>query len=1313
MSLRWRWRPLVRAMTPWRHHLRRARFAATALIAAALIGAAVFVGLVQVLLPLATQHPAFIARELSARLHRPVKFAAIHSEWQPSGPLLTVRDLTVGPAKPGGQSITLPHAALKFDFSAWLRPARRWITLRVSGLELRVERSPSGWVVVGFANAADATHASLQSLPVDLDLRDLRVDVIDSHAHHAWQLVSPRLRVVNVGDSIRFGGRIQRLGTRQAVTVSGRVNTAARDYDLYVTTSGFDLAEASRSVDLHGYAIRSGQADLDAWGSWRGGKLQSVAATYTVRDLVASGPHGRGIAAPLLSGVVQAKRATDGWDVAWRGPGKARADIDEAGGVVANLSGHAGAWRVTAAAHAVDATPWLALLAMLPQAPPAAVAWVTHAQPHVRLDAAALVWQQGGDFHANARISGLRAAATGAIPGLALATGTLRADNHAVSLELPAQAATVALTDVFRKPFVFKRLSGTLAAWREADAWQIAATGLQFDTGTLAGRGHAQLTWFGHGRAPFLSAYAAVDHANATDASLFWPYRSMPPSLVSWLDHAFVGGTVTNGRVVVRGDLADWPFLDHKGRFEAIGTVSGATFHFADGWPNATALDADVDFIDNSMGIVATAARVRGASVTHAVATIPDLAHGVLGLDITGNGSGAELLDFVRHSPIGADGATALAGLTVGGSGKFGVRLSIPLDKAEDFTLGGKVDLAKADVTNPQWNLSLKNLNGTLALQGRGFNGKALAASFRGAPAKVSIAVGAGNVANPADVVEASLATKVSAQTLTTGYPDLAGLVAHASGVAPFQVGVTVTSGTGSAPAVPKLEVQSNLTGIALDLPAPLNKPADAVWPLDVSLPLPPDGAALTVSLGDVLRVRGRLADPARHTPTALAVNFGATLPTRVPAQGLVVGGHAATLDVSGWVSQAMLGSSGGGFPQLSTADVDTDAASVFGTQLGALQLGFKAEAGADAITLDGPAVAGTLSVPTENLMARGITADFKYLHWPEAPEPKHPGPPTPPPSTSPVAPMDIPPLHVTVGDLQLGASQLGATLFESAPTLAGMHIAKFNSKGADFSTRSSGDWNGNRAFSQSHMQIAIDSHDLGKTLTAFGFGGLLAGGKNAVVQIDGTWPGAPSGFSLAWMDGTLAIKADDGRILAVKPGLGRMLGLLSLRELPSRLTLHFGDVFGSGFGFDHAAANFTLKDGSAFTQDLAIEAPAAQIHMRGRTGFRAKDYDLTVNVTPHIGGTLPVVGAVIGGPVGAAAGLVVQGILGKGINHAAGSIYRVTGSWDKPKIESVAAAPASAASVPAPASTAAPAAAGSTGPVASAPAPAVGGSSD
>ncbi len=1273
-------------MTPWRHQLRRARFAATVSVAVVLIGAAVAMGLVQVLLPLATQHPGFIARQLSARLQRPVSFAAVSSQWQPSGPLLMVRDLTLGPMQPGGKSVTLPHAALKFDFGAWLRPSRRWITLRLKGLELRVEHGASGWLVAGFGTSASESHVSLQSLPVDLDLRDLRVDVIDDARHRSWRVYAPHLRVVNVGNAIRFGGSMRRLGTQQAVTVSGRVDAAMRDYDLYVATRGFNVAEAAHDVNLHGYAVRSGVGDFQLWGHWRAGKLQSAALRYAMRDLAASDPAGHSVAVVTLGGVVRATRVTGGWNVAWRGPARSKANIDQAGGAVAQVRGHPGAWSVTAAARAVDATSWLSLLALAPRAPKAAAEWMAHAQPHVRIDAAALAWQEGGRFSADVQFSDLRADASGAIPGLALAQGTVRADNGAVSLELPDQRTVVGLTHMFRKPFVFQHLGGTLVAWHTGGQWNLATDALHFDTGTLTGNARARLTWLGRGRPPFLSAYAALTHANVGDADFFWPYRSMPGHLVKWLDHALVGGEVTSGRVVVRGDLADWPFIDHAGRFAAIGTVDNATFDFADAWPRATGLDAAVEFIDNGMHIVATRAKAREVTVSHVVADIPDFRKPVLALDIKGGGSGGQLLDFVRHSPVGADAVTALDGLTVGGTGAFGVQLSIPLDAAENFTLGGKVQLAKADVSNRKWNLALQNLGGPLLLNDKGFSAAGLSATFRGAPATLSIAVGGNSVTDPADSVEAAMDTRVSARTLAQGFPDLDGLVAHASGVAPFHVAVKVVTGKGSAPAMPVLTVQSSLAGIALDFPAPLNKPANPAWPLDLRLRLPPAGAPLTASLGTVLQVRGRLADPARKLPTALALDFGTTPPANVPARGLVVGGHAATLDLSGWIQQALAGSSGGVFPALDQAQVTADAASVFGTGLGALKFGFAAAAGVDTVTLDGAAADGTISVPTSGLMTRGITANLKHLYWPEPPA--QPGPPAPPNPSSPVAPASVPPLHVTVADLKLGKAQLGATAFESAPSVRGMHIARFDSKGADFTIRAHGDWDGSKAASHSHMVIGIDSDDFGKTLGAFGFNGLLAGGRDANVQIDGTWPGSPSDFSLAWMQGKLDLKVGEGQVLAVKPGLGRLLGLLSLRELPSRLLLHFGDVFKSGFGFDKASAAFTVEGGSAYTQNLLIEAPAAQIEMRGRTGFRAQDYDLTVHVTPHLGGTLPVVGAVIGGPVGAAAGLVVQGLMGHGINKAAGTIYQVTGSWDKPKIVTVQSAPVVAPGAPSPATT-------------------------
>jgi uncharacterized protein YhdP len=239
------------------------------------------------------------------------------------------------------------------------------------------------------------------------------------------------------------------------------------------------------------------------------------------------------------------------------------------------------------------------------------------------------------------------------------------------------------------------------------------------------------------------------------------------------------------------------------------------------------------------------------------------------------------------------------------------------------------------------------------------------------------------------------------------------------------------------------------------------------------------------------------------------------------------------------------------------------------------------------------------------------------------------------------------------------------------------------------------GDWNGNAQDSHTHMRIDFAAQNLGSMLTAFGYEGLFSGGKTHAL-LDARWPGAPTSFALATMDGTLGVDVSHGRIPEVGPGVGRLFGLVSVAELPRRLTLDFGDVFGKGLAFDSIKGDFRFANGNASTDNLKMRGPAADIDISGRTGLRARDYDQQVYVMPHVGNSLPVVGAVVAGPVGAAAGFAVQGLLGKGLNKAASARYHVTGSWEKPVFTLVEKKelPAAPASTPAPAASTPPPAA-------------------
>ena len=74
---------------------------------------------------------------------------------------------------------------------------------------------------------------------------------------------------------------------------------------------------------------------------------------------------------------------------------------------------------------------------------------------------------------------------------------------------------------------------------------------------------------------------------------------------------------------------------------------------------------------------------------------------------------------------------------------------------------------------------------------------------------------------------------------------------------------------------------------------------------------------------------------------------------------------------------------------------------------------------------------------------------------------------------------------------------------------------------------------------------------------------------------------------------------------LVIALGTGSYAGLLSLTEIPRRLALDFTDFFKSGLAFNQITGSFTLDGGNAYTEDLRIDGPAAEIRVRGRTGRR------------------------------------------------------------------------------------------------------------
>jgi uncharacterized protein YhdP len=322
-------------------------------------------------------------------------------------------------------------------------------------------------------------------------------------------------------------------------------------------------------------------------------------------------------------------------------------------------------------------------------------------------------------------------------------------------------------------------------------------------------------------------------------------------------------------------------------------------------------------------------------------------------------------------------------------------------------------------------------------------------------------------------------------------------------------------------------------------------------------------------------------------------------------------------------------------------------------------------------VQVQGAGIVGSVLVPKQD---GGLVAGrFDRLYWRNpakiaATELKV-APSTPNASAIGFDPARIPPLWFDVSDLRIGDAALGSARFRSTPMASGLRMDEFSARSPKQRMTASGTWTGRNDSARTQLMLDVDSEDIGILLAGLGLAGQVDGGKGTL-GAQANWRGGPEAFDPTSMQARISLDARDGRLLELEPGAGRVLGLLGIAQLPRRLTLDFRDFFDKGFAFDHITGDVHLAFGSARTDNLTIQGPAADIHVRGSADLRTQRFDQTVDVLPKSGGLLTAVGALAGGPLGAAVGAVANAVLEKPLQGLGAKTYRVTGPWASPKVE-------------------------------------------
>jgi uncharacterized protein YhdP len=267
--------------------------------------------------------------------------------------------------------------------------------------------------------------------------------------------------------------------------------------------------------------------------------------------------------------------------------------------------------------------------------------------------------------------------------------------------------------------------------------------------------------------------------------------------------------------------------------------------------------------------------------------------------------------------------------------------------------------------------------------------------------------------------------------------------------------------------------------------------------------------------------------------------------------------------------------------------------------------------------------------------------------------------------------PADLPALHLYARSFRYLGVDLGETRVEAYPTSRGFHFEKVDASSDHLSVQASGDWSLSEQGQRSDFEIHMASESLGDFLQTLDISSSIQGGQT-LVDFSAWWPGSPAAFALSRLNGQIEFSVVDGNITDASAGGGRLLGLLSIQALPKRLSLDFRDVFDAGFGFDRATGTFAMENGTATTDDILLKSSAASITVSGSTNLVEQQYDQLLTIRPGLGNTLPIIGALAGGPAGAAAGLALQGLLHRQLGEATRVQYTITGDWENPVFEAV-----------------------------------------
>lgn len=751
-----------------------------------------------------------------------------------------------------------------------------------------------------------------------------------------------------------------------------------------------------------------------------------------------------------------------------------------------------------------------------------------------------------------------------------------------------------------------------------------------------------------------------------------------------WLGNAVFSGAVPSATIKLDGVLKDFPYADNDsdGEFVMQLNADDVTLRPKPGWPNLN--DASGHMTIRNVGLKAQLNQgdFAGIPLAPSSGSIADVRKPVFAIDAQTKATRLEKLRaFILDSPLAEPIGDIVRPLHASGPTQVQADLRIPLKPGLPETqVDGQLQLSGDTLKQAAIPEPITNIRGQLSFNRRTVHADNIEATLVDMPLEADLA----GTDQGGEKITIRGHAKIDRDTsLLANYIPRRWLT-YMRGPTDFDLGFRVGPHGKRSP----FRIRTDLSGLAVDLPAPLSKKADTKKPLAVRIT--PDASGVHVDYDHRLKLSARLKN---GSPTQIHAFLGDDPPQPMPGPGIWIGGHTGQVDGIGWfyVVRHILaervrnyGSSGASTAlDFRGAKLDIDALRLGGVKIADLNVDARATqannagwaiemAGANAngkVTIDNShADRLRIKAALDNLALTQIEAIDEPTNDDNREDNNGQSQQSESPSTWPVllpqvTPTELPVVDATIQQLSVDEMYLGRFGIEASAPKDGWRLSKAELSSYQIEANAQGRWQRYNGRTEAQLQLQLSGEKLPRIARSLGLTMPLQARKtklNADLKIAPN----PDGLDLRALGGNAHLELTNGSLPQVNPGPARALGLFNFSSLPSRLRLDFDDVVKPGLAFQKLVVPAKIMNGNAFFDDANMTTPSANIVSSGRVGLPSRDVNARVTVTPQVGSSLTIVSTIFGGPLAGAAMFGIQKILQEPLNKLSRVSFNIRGGW-------------------------------------------------